>query len=52
MIKRDLLKTRIKFLKYQQIKHHRVHNDDHYHHKKRKKINRIKKSNEQKIINY
>ena len=52
IIKRNLLKIRIKFLKHQQIEHRRVHNDDHYRHKKRKKINRIKESNEQKIINY
>ena len=52
MIKRNLLKIRIKFLKHQQIEYRRVHNDDHYRHEKRKKINRIKKSNEQKITNY
>ena len=52
MIERNLLKTRIKFLKHQQIEHRRMHNDDHYHYKKRKKINRIKESSEQKIINY
>ena len=52
MIAQDLLKTRIKLLKYQQIKHCRVHNNDHYRHKKRKKINRIKESSEQKITNY
>ena len=52
MIKRNLLKIRIKLLKHQQIEHCRVHNDNHYHHKKRKKINRIKESNEQKITNY
>ena len=39
IIKRNLLKIRIKFLKRQQIKHYRVHNDDHYYHKKCKKIN-------------
>ena len=52
MIKRNLLKTRIKLLKHQQIEHHHVHNDDHYRHEKRKKINWIKKSSEQKITNY
>ena len=49
--KRNLLKIRIKFLK-QQSEHRRVHNDDHYHYEKRKKINRIKESNEQKITIY
>ena len=52
MIEQNLLKIYIKFLKHQQIEHRRVHNDDHYYHKKCKKINRIKKSNEQKITNY
>ena len=52
IVERNLLKTRIKLLKYQQIKHRRVHNDDHYRHKKRKKTNRMKKSDEQKITNY
>ena len=52
MIKQNSLKIRIKFLKYQQIKHHRVHNNDHYHHKKRKKINQVKESSEQEITNY
>ena len=52
IIERNLLKTRIKFLKHQQIKHRRVHNDDHYRHKKRKKINRMKESSEQEITNY
>ena len=52
MIERDLLKIRIKFLKHQQIEHRRVHNDDHYRHKKRKKISRVKKSDEQEIANY
>ena len=51
MIEQDLLKIRIKFLKHQQIKHCRVYNDNHYRHKKRKKINQIKKSDEQEIIN-
>ena len=46
IVKQNLLKTRIKFLKHQQTEHCRVHNDDHYRHEKRKKINRIKKSNE------
>ena len=46
IVKQNLLKIRIKFLKHQQIEHCRVHNDDHYHHKKRKKINRMKKLNE------
>ena len=39
IIKRNLLKTRIKFLKHQQTEHHRVHNKDHYRYEKRKKIN-------------
>ena len=52
IIKQNLLKTRIKFLEHQQTEHRRVHNDDHYHHEKRKKINRIKESGEQEIINY
>ena len=52
MIERNLIKTCIKLLKHQQIKHRRVHNDDHYRHERRKKINRIKESGEQKIINY
>ena len=52
IVERNLLKTRIKFLKHQQIEHRRVHNDDHYRHEKRKKINRIKESDEQEIINY
>ena len=52
MIKRNLLKIRIKFLKHQQIEHRRVHNNDYYYHEKCKKINRIKESDEQKIINY
>ena len=52
IVERNLLKIRIKFLKHQQTEHRRVHNDDHYHHEKRKKINRIKKSSEQKITNY
>ena len=49
--KRNLLKTRIKFLK-QQSEHRRMHNDDHYHHERRKKINRVKESNEQEITIY
>ena len=52
MIERNLLKICIKFLKHQQIEYRRVHNNDHYCHEKRKKINQIKKSNEQKITNY
>ena len=52
MIERDLLKICIKFLKHQQIEYYRVHNDDHYCHEKRKKINRVKESGEQEIINY
>ena len=52
IIERNLLKIRIKFLKHQQIEHRHVHNDDHYHYKKRKKINRVKKLNEQEIANY
>ena len=52
IVEQDLLKTRIKLLKHQQIEHRRVHNDDYYHHKKRKKINRMKESSEQKITNY
>ena len=43
--KRNLLKTRIKFLK-QQFERRRVHNNDHYRYEKRKKINRIKESSE------
>ena len=49
--KRNLLKTRIKFLK-QQFEHRRVHNNDHYCHEKRKKINRVKESSKQKITIY
>ena len=49
--KRDFFETRIKFLK-QQVEHHRMHNNNHYCHKKGKKMNRIKKSDEQEIINY
>ena len=52
IVERDLLKIRIKFLKYQQTEHRRVHNDDHYRHEKRKKTNRVKESGEQKITNY
>ena len=52
IVERNLLKTRIKFLKHQQTEHRRVHNDDHYRHERRKKISRIKESSEQKIINY
>ena len=52
MIEQNLLKIRIKLLKHQQTEHRRVHNNDHYRHEKRKKISRIKKSNEQKITNY
>ena len=29
-----------------------MHNDDHYRHKKRKKMSRVMKSDEQKIVNY
>ena len=29
-----------------------MHNDDHYHYEKREKTNRVKKLNEQEIINY
>ena len=52
IVKRNLLKIRIKFLKYQQTEHRRVHNNDHYCHEKRKKINRMKELNEQEITNY
>ena len=52
IIKRNLLKIRIKLLKHQQTEHRRVHNNDYYYHEKRKKINRIKKSDEQEITNY
>ena len=52
IVEQNLLKIRIKLLKHQQIKHRRVHNDDHYCHEKRKKINQIKKLNEQRITNY
>ena len=51
IIKRNLLKTRIKFLK-QQSEHRYVYNDDYYRHERHKKINRIKESSEQKIIIY
>ena len=52
IIEQNLLKTRIKLLKHQQTEHRRVHNNDYYCHKKRKKTSRIKKSDEQEIINY
>ena len=52
IVERDLLKTRIKFIKHQQTEHRRVHNNDHYRHEKRKKINRVKESSEQEITNY
>ena len=46
IIERNLLKTRIKLLKHQQIEHRRVHNDNHYCHERCKKINRVKESDE------